>query len=172
MRKTVALVALAAVVGGCSMFKRTFGTNAYHYGEPGTTAIYGTWVLRSPDSTSFVGANEVQLTLEPGTFRVAAAYPGRSPLIVSGTAHVTDTGVLMLTPTSTVNEPIQGRSLNFVAGTPIALVASAAGNTLVFAPANREIDPTPSSVWHRLQAAEKAGLTTAQSDSARKPDRR
>ncbi len=168
MRKTVALVALAAFVGGCSMLKRTFGTSEYHYGDPGTTAIYGTWLLRSPDSTSFVGANEVQLMLEPGTFRVAATYPGRAPLVVQGTAQYTSTGVLVLTPSSSVTEPIQGRSLNFVAGSPISLVASAAGNTLVFAPANRTADPTPSSIWHRLDAARAAGLVTSSADTVKR----
>lgn len=158
MRKTVALIALAALASGCGMLKRTFGTKGYNYDEPGSTAIYGTWLLRSPDSTSFVGANEVLLTLEPGTFRVSASYPGRAPLVVDGSAHMTDTGVLMLTPSSSVADPQRGRALNFVAGSPISLVASAAGNTLVFAPANRTVDPTPSSIWNRLDAARAAGL--------------
>lgn len=173
MRRIAALVALTAVLGGCGMMHRVFGSPAgSSYEGPSTTAVWGTWVLRSPDSTSFVGAQQVRMDLQPGTFSLTADYPGRTPVVVNGSASLTGTGLLTLIPSNGLAGPIQGRSLNFVSGKPIALLASAAGNTLVFAPANREIDPTPSSVWHRLQAAERAGLTTAQSDSARKPDRR
>lgn len=168
MRRIAALAMLTVALGGCSMMHRMFGTkDAPAYAGPNSTAVWGTWVLRSPDSTSFVGAQQVQLDLQPGSFSLTADYPGRSPVVVSGTASLTGTGLMTLVPSSGLENPIAGRSLNFISGQPIALLASAAGNTLVFAPANRDADPTPSSIWHRLAAAEKAGLATAQHDSTR-----
>ena len=169
MRKLAGLTMLTVMLAGCGMMHRVFGTSssARDY-SPGSTAVWGTWVLRSPDSTSFVGADQVRMELQPGSFALTASYPGRAPLVVNGTANMSESGLLTLTPASSLSNPMQGRALNFTAGKPIALLASAAGNTLVFAPARRDVDPTPSSVWHRLEAAEKAGFTTAQKDSAKR----
>ena len=168
MRKLAGLTMLTVMLAGCGMMHRVFGSgSSSHDYAPGSTAPWGTWVLRSPDSTSFVGANQVRMELQPGSFALTADYPGRNPIVVNGTANMTEGGLLTLVPSSSLADPMQGRSLNFAAGKPIALLASAAGNTLVFAPANRSVDPTPSSVWHRLDAAEKAGYTTADRDSVK-----
>lgn len=168
MRKLAGLTMLTIMLAGCGMMHRVFGNgSASHDYAPGSTAVWGTWVLRSPDSTSFVGADQVRMELQPGSFALTASYPGRAPIVVNGTANMTEGGLLTLVPASSLADPLAGRSLNFAAGKPIALLASAAGNTLVFAPANRDVDPTPSSVWHRLEAAEKAGFTTAQQDSVK-----
>ena len=169
MRKSAALIALAMLAGGCSLFKG-IRTDAPAYREPNSTAPWGTWVLRTPDSTAFVGADNVQLALSPGTFTLVATYPTSPAIRVSGTADLSDRGVLTLTPqTSLMNAPT-GRSLRFAAGQPISLLASASGNTLVFSPEHRNLDPTPSSVWHKFDAAKEAGLvkktTTAIPDSA------
>jgi hypothetical protein len=172
MRRIAALLVLAALLGGCGFLKRTFGIRSSSaYREPGTTAVWGNWVLRTPDSTAFVGAENVQLALNPGTFTLTAVYPART-MSISGTASLSDRGVLTLVPSTTpTGTTATGRSLNFMQGQPIALLASAAGNTLVFSPEHRETDPTPSSVWHKMDAAKEAGLLkrTASTDSTRSP---
>lgn len=167
MRRISALLALAILAGGCGTMKRMFGSGSSPaHNEPNSTAVWGTWVLRTPDSTSFVGANTVELALNPGAFRLTAVYPDRQ-MSVSGTASMSERGVLTLVPSGSVAPAAAGRSLNFMSGQPISLLASAAGNTLVFSPEHRETDPTPSSVWHRIDAARAAGMLrgTASRDS-------
>lgn len=160
MRKTVALLTLTMLLSGCSFLKRTFSGPGYK--QPTTTAVVGDWLLRTPDSTSFVGADQVRLALEPGTFVITANYPAAEPVVIRGTVNIADDGVVTFMPGSGVSDPSSDRhAFRFVAGTPIELRASASGNTLVFAPANQLLDPTPSSVWHRYEAAQAAGLVTA-----------
>jgi len=174
MKRIAALLALSTLMGGCGFIHRTFGirTEAPAYREPTSTAVWGTWVLRTPDSTAFRGADNVQLALDPGSFSLVAYYPNAPTVRISGTANMTDHGVLTLIPQSSVstNTPMGG-SLRFSAGQPIALLASASGNTLVFSPEHRNLDPTPSSVWHKFDAAKEAGLvgkaTNAIRDSSR-----
>src|SRR5689334_20369061 len=76
MKRIAALLALATLMGGCGFIHRTFGirTEAPAYREPTSTAVWGTWVLRTPDSTAFAGANNVQLALSPGSFSLVAEY--------------------------------------------------------------------------------------------------
>jgi len=169
MRKTATMIGLALLAGGCSWFRTG---PAPGYREPNTTAVWGTWVLRTPDSTAFVGADNVQMALSPGSFQLVAEYPSSPTVRISGVASITDRGVLTLTPESSLsaNAPT-GRSLRFNAGQPISLLASASGNTLVFSPEHRNLDPTPSSVWHKFDAAKEAGMVrktaTALRDSSR-----
>ena len=169
MRRISALLALAVLVGGCGTIKRTFGVHdSPAYREPTSTAVWGTWVLRTPDSTSFIGADNVVLALNPGSFTLTANYPNRQPMSISGTATMSERGVLTLVPNQSVTAAsAAGRSLAFTSGQPISLLASASGNTLVFSPEHRETDPTPSSVWHRIDAARAAGMLrgTAMKDS-------
>jgi hypothetical protein len=160
MKRIAALLALGTLVGGCGFMKRTFGrAEGPAYREPNSTAVWGTWVLRTPDSTAFVGASNVQLVLNPGTFTLVATYPNAPTVNISGVADLSDRGVLTLTPQSSVssNAPM-GRALRFSAGQPVSLLASASGNTLVFSPEHRNLDPTPSSVWNKFDAAKEAGL--------------
>ena len=169
MRKTTTIIGLALLAGGCSWFKTG---PAPGYREPNTTAVWGTWVLRTPDSTAFVGADNVQLALSPGTFQLVAEYPSSPTVRISGVADLSDRGVLTLTPETSVSASAPtGRALRFSAGQPISLLASASGNTLVFSPEHRNLDPTPSSVWHKFNAAKEAGMVrktaTAVRDSSR-----
>jgi hypothetical protein len=124
-------------------------------GDSGTTTVYGHWVLASPiDSTGFAGATQVDLVLAPGSFNLAAAYPSRSPLAVTGRAELADGGLLTLVPASGSSD---GAAIGFPAGQPFTRMASASGATLVLAPPNSRV-PLPSSVWYRLDAARVAGL--------------
>ena len=166
MKRITALAAVAALIGGCKSLGGTPG-----YREPGTTAVWGTWVLRTPDSTAFVGAQNVELSLSPGTFALTAIYPNSAPVHITGSATMTGNGVLTLVPqTGTSTAATTGRSLQLTAGAPVSVLASASGNTLVFSPEHREVDPTPSSVWHRVEAARAAGIMKGStSDSTRAP---
>ena len=169
MRKIGTMIGLALLAGGCSWFK-TGPAPAYR--EPNTTAVWGTWVLRTPDSTAFAGADNVQLQLSPGTFQLVAEYPSAPTVRISGGVDVSDRGVVTLTPQSSVsaNAPA-GRALRFVAGQPISLLASASGNTLVFSPEHRNLDPTPSSVWHKFDAAKEAGMVRKTAKALRESSR-
>jgi len=156
MRRIGTMIGLALLAGGCGWFK-TGPAPAYR--EPNTTAVWGTWVLRTPDSTAFAGADNVQLQLSPGAFQLVAEYPSSPTVRISGAVDVSDRGVVTLTPYSSVSASVPtGRALRFNAGQPISLLASASGNTLVFSPEHRNIDPTPSSVWHKFDAAKEAGM--------------
>lgn len=161
MRRAIALLGAAALLAGCSSFKRTFGIsespNPHH--EPSTTSIYGDWVLASPvDSTAFAGASLVELQLQPSDFTLTATYPGQAPVVVRGTVSKADDGTVTLVPTTSLGAA--GRYLALSAGKPISLYASAAGGTLVFAPPTRDL-PMPSSVWNQRAAAQAAGKIPA-----------
>jgi len=141
---------LAMLLGGCSIFHPGSSESDF---APKSTSVYGDWVLAtSPDSTAFSGANAVEMKLDPGTFSITASYPSQAPVTISGSSSLTENGMLTLVPTSGSGVP------GFQAGQPVVLMASAAGNALVFIPPRRG-DPTPSSVWHKRPAAVAAGFS-------------
>lgn len=77
MRKLLILLSLASVAG-CGTIRKTFGIkdSSPAHRSPGSTSIWGDWVLRTPvDSTAFVGAQTVQLSLNPTSFTITANYP-------------------------------------------------------------------------------------------------
>ena len=159
MRRTSAALLGLMLLAGCGFFKKNLGLKSGEpgYQEPGTTSIYGDWVLgTAPDSTAFAGASTVELALQPGTFVITASYPGQSPIVLRGTAVLAqEGGVLTLTPSSGTAAGSRG-ALVMAAGQPLTLIASAAGNTLVFQPpSERAIEP--SSVWHKKAKAQQAG---------------
>ena len=148
------LVGLTLALGltSCQTLQHAFG-----FGGTGsrTTSVYGHWVLATPvDSTAFAGASQVDLTLEPGSFTLAATYPTRAPLTVTGRADLAGTGTLTLVPASGAED---ATTIGFAPGRPYTRVASASGSTLVLA-APTSVVPLPSSVWYRLEAARLAGL--------------
>lgn len=176
MRKMVALAAVAALLGGCGVFRHPFsGLDSPGYTEPKSTTVWGDWVLASsPDSTSFVGANQVELALNNGAFTLTANYPGAAPVVVTGAASLAQGGILTLTPSTGVSDSHgAGLAINFVPGRPISFLASASGNTMVFAPNDPQAGPRPTSIWNRRAAAEAAGLVAPERamsrDSSRKP---
>ena len=158
MRRTLGALAGLMLLGGCGFFHKTLGLKSTtpEYSTPSTTSIYGDWVLASaPDSTAFAGAREVRLALQPGTFTITADYPTQTPLVLQGSASLASDGTLTLVPNAGTVAGSRG-SLVMVAGQPLSLLASAAGNTLVFKPpTDRAIEP--SSVWHKYDKAKQAG---------------
>ena len=158
MRRTLGALAGLMLLGGCGFFQKTLGLKSGEptYSPPSTTSIYGDWVLASaPDSTAFAGARMVQLTLQPGTFTITAEYPTQPIMVLSGSAQLADGGQLTLTPSAGTAAGSRG-ALVMAAGQPLTLLASAAGNTLVFKPpTDRAIEP--SSVWHKKEKAKQAG---------------
>ena len=152
-RVVVSLTLVLGVVASCRTIQRAVGL----CGSSGSrsTSVYGHWVLASPiDSTSFAGASQVDLTLAPGSFTLAAVYRDRAPLNISGRADLTSGGTLSLVPTGGVAE---ASAIGFPAGQPFTRIASASGSTLVLAAPTSSV-PLPSSVWYRLEAARVAGL--------------
>lgn len=157
MRFATLALAVVAVTSACGGFKR--GGQPPAHREPTTTSIYGEWVLVSPiDSTAFVGASKVEMSLETTSFRIHAFYPDRSaPVVIVGTVSRSNEGLLTLTPTSGETGATKG-ALLMAPGHPISLVASAAGGSLVFN-SPEDDTPTPTSVWNRKEQAEAAGRT-------------
>ena len=159
MRIITLALAVVAATSACGGFKR--GGQPPAHREPTSTSIYGEWVLVSPiDSTAFVGASKVEMSLEPVSFRIHAFYPDRSaPVVITGSVTRTKEGLLTLTPSSGDVGQVTGRhALMFTPGTPINLVASSAGGSLVFN-SPEDDTPTPTSIWNRRAQAEAAGLT-------------
>ena len=154
MTRFVILMAMSASVVAC----RGIGVrDPEPYRSGNTTSIVGTWVLDTPtDSTAFMGARHVQLTLDSTSFVITAQYPTNGPVVIRGSAARTQGGELVLTPTSSTASTDRSRALVFQAGQPIAFLASASGGTLIFSPPMRGY-AIPSSVWHRREAAEAAG---------------
>ena len=161
MRRTTAALAGLMLLAGCGFFRKNLGlkTGEPSYQEPATTSIYGDWVLSTaPDSTAFAGASSVELSLQPGSFTITALYPTQQPVVLRGTAVLADGGSLTLTPESGTAAGSRG-ALAMNAGQPLTLLASAAGNTLVFKPpTDRSIEP--SSVWYKKAKAQQAGGAT------------
>ena len=159
MRQIMVLALVAWTATGCGFFRKTFGISdsSPAHQEPRTTSIWGDWVLAgSADSTAFSGAQRVELSLQPGTFELQAFYPNGA-FTVRGTAAVTADGLLTLTPSAQTGE-LAGtwRALAMRPGRPVAVLASAAGGSLVFSPDEDSL--RPSSIWHRQDAAARAGI--------------
>jgi hypothetical protein len=166
MRKTALLRSLLVVgaLAGCNSLNNGFrlGEDPPAHKEPETTSVYGDWVLATPaDSTAFAGASLVELRLDRSAFVVTATYPGATPAVVRGSVTAASGGALTLTPaTSTRGGPTRS-ALVLVAGQPVTVLASAAGNTMVFSPPAGVTAADPSSVWHRKDAARAAGTVPA-----------
>ena len=153
------------VLAGCGTMRKTFGLNdsTPAHVEPRSTSIFGNWILDThPDSTAFAGARLVELSLEPGTFAIEAYYPTQGTLRVRGTTTVSAEGIMTMTPTEVSSGLGSRGSLVMEKGRPYSLIASAAGNTLVFAPPT-SVEAAPSSVWHKKSAATAAGRITKDS---------
>jgi hypothetical protein len=130
--------------------------------EPETTSVYGDWVLATPaDSTAFAGASLVELRLDRSTFLITASYPGAAPAIVRGSVTASSGGTLTLTPTTSTRGGPARSGLVLVANQPVTVLASAAGNTMVFSSPTGVTAADPSSVWHRKDAARAAGALPA-----------
>ena len=164
MRQTLALILLTITLAGCGFFRKSLGVqdDAPAHREPNTTSIFGTWVLREPDSTAFAGARRVELDLNQTNFTITATYPNGSPIVVRGRAAVDETGLLTLIPEQGADPSFsRWRGIQLQPGQPLSLIASAAGSTLVFARpigANESFAVDPTSVWHKKIAAEAAGI--------------
>lgn len=157
------LLLAAPLLGACSSFNNAFKIQDEPpaHREPSTTSIYGDWVLATPpDSTAFAGASLVELNLAPSAFTITAAYPHAATTIVRGTLGTTDGALLTLTPAASTQSGGRG-ALVLTAGQPVSVLASAAGNTMVFSPPGGVTASEPSSVWHRKEAAKAAGTLPA-----------
>jgi hypothetical protein len=158
MRKMLIMLAFASGLAGCGLFRKTVNIedSSPAHVSPTSTSIYGDWVLKSPDSTAFVGATAVEMKLEPTRFTIIAAYPGRAPVTVRGSlTHDADGNLVTLEPQSGL-DGINPGSFAWNTGERVTIVASAADNTLVFAPP-RDMTARPSSVWFRKSVAARAG---------------
>ena len=163
MRRTVSLLVALAALTACSSFQRKIGLkdDAPAHVSPKTTSIYGTWVLETPDSTAFAGASNVVLELNASDFIIRADYPTQGQVVVRGTARLApESGLLTFTPTEVDSRVGQRGSMAMAKGQPYTLLATAAGNTLIFASPNAAA-AVPSSVWHAEDAAQAAGKTPA-----------
>jgi hypothetical protein len=156
MRRTVLALALLASLPACSLFRKgrlTDSSPAHTAAQ--TSSPFGQWVLSTnPNQTAFAGARRVELDLTPSSFRMVAFYPAGDQVVISGPASITPSGLLTLMPQSTTTMASGGRP-PLLAGQMIQVLASAADNTMVFAPPEG-MAPTPSSVWHRLAKAREA----------------
>ena len=151
------------LLGACNFFNHAFKIEDEPpaHREPTTTSIYGDWVLATPsDSTAFAGASLVELNLAHSTFTITATYPHSATSVVRGTVGTTDDALLTLTPTTGTQGGGRG-ALVLAAGQPVTVLASAAGNTMVFSPPGGVTAAEPSSVWHRKEAAKAAGTLPA-----------
>lgn len=154
---------IAPLIGGCGLFNHgKLVEDPPAHREPNTTSIYGDWVLATPsDSTAFAGASLVELNIAPASFAITATYPhAAAPTVVRGTLTTTDGALLTLTPNTGTVGGHRG-ALVLVAGQPVSVLASAAGNTMVFSAPGGVTASDPSSVWHRKEAAKAAGALPA-----------
>lgn len=162
MRKAILVIALAGGLAGCGFFRKTLGVgdSSPAHTPPTTTSIWGDWILATAaDSTAFVGASRVEMRLEPTEFSITANYPTRPTVTVRGAVTVAeDVGLVTLQPQSGLDAVGSG-GFAWRPGERVTVVASAAGNTLVFAPPRDNV-ARPSSVWYRKDAAQKAGTIT------------
>lgn len=161
MRRTFALLTLLAMVATCSRRTTVLSDSSPAHLDPNSTSVFGDWVLSTnPDSTAFVGARQVALTLSPSAFTIRAFYGSSgAPMVISGTTNVVSgTGMLTLTPQTVVQGASMNSRVGLVPGQPITVVASAAGGAMLFASPNDGPVAIPSSVWHRMEAARAAGL--------------
>jgi hypothetical protein len=169
MRRTVLALTLLAWIPACSLFRKAKLTDSSPAHTPAqTSSPFGHWVLFSnPEQTAFAGARRVELTLTPSDFRMVAVYPAGDQVVITGPATITPSGLLTLMPQNTTRMA-SGVQPPILAGQTIEVLASAADNTMVFAPPHG-MAPTPSSVWHRIEKAREAGQVpvsrTAATDS-------
>jgi len=166
MRRTVLALALLATLPACSLFRKaklTDSTPAHTSAQ--NSSPFGEWVLSTdPNQTAFAGARRVELSLTPSNFRMVAIYPAGDQVVITGPASITPSGLLTLVPQSTTAMASGGRP-PILAGETIQVLASAADNTMVFA-SPEGMNPTPSSVWHRVAKAREAGEVPAPSRTA------
>jgi hypothetical protein len=171
MRSAVCLLCTLVMLAGCSRQVK-LSESEMEVGPARSASILGSWVLAHPDETQFVGAQEVELRLEPGTFTLVARYPGAPLLVIDGTASFDPNGgMLTLTPRSSTRQTTAGIAELLPIGKSLTLLANAADNTMVFAQPGDALR-TPSSVWHRTAAARRANAGSArlsQRDSVPQP---
>ena len=157
MRRTVLALALLATLPACSLFRKAKLTDSTPAHTPAqNSSPFGEWVLSTdPNQTAFAGARRVELSLTPSNFRMVAIYPAGDQVVITGPASITPSGMLTLVPQSTTAMASGGRP-PILAGQTIQVLASAADNTMVFA-SPEGMNPTPTSVWHRVAKAREAG---------------
>ena len=161
MRKAILVVALAGGLAGCGFFRKTLGVgdSSPAHTPPKTTSIWGDWILATaPDSTAFVGASKVEMHLDEREFAITANYPTRPTITIRGSVTVAEDGGLVTLLPQTGLEQMGTGGFAWRQGERVNVVASAAGNTLVFAPPTDNA-ARPSSVWFRKDAVQKAGGT-------------
>ena len=159
MRKAILVIALAGGLAGCGFFRKSLGVgdSAPAHTPPKTTSIWGDWILATPsDSTAFIGASAVEMRLDPSEFTITVNYPTRPTATVRGSVTVAEDGNLVTLQPQTGLDQVGGGNFVWRQGERVTVVASAAGNTLLFAPPRDNL-ARPSSVWHRKEAAQKAG---------------
>ena len=166
MRRTVLALALLAALPACSFFRKAKLTDSTPAHTPAeSSSPFGEWVLfTDPNQTAFAGARRVELNLTPTSFRMVAQYPAGDQVVITGPASITPSGLLTLMPQTTTTMASGGRP-PLLAGQTIQVLASAADNTMVFAP-QYGTAPTPSSVWHRVDKAREAGQIPAAARTA------
>jgi hypothetical protein len=160
MRRAITLLAVLALVSACHRRSALLLDSSPAHLDPNDTSLYGDWVMSTdPDSTAFVGARLVELSLSSSTFTLRAHYGvGGAPMVVTGTTSIAPgTSLVTLTPQSVTQGASMGRQSGLAPGQPVTVLASAAGGTMLFAPPTGSL-AIPSSVWHRTEAARAAGL--------------
>ena len=157
MRRTVLALALLATLPACSLFRKAKLTDSTPAHTPAQSSTpFGEWVLfTDPNQTAFAGARRVELSLTPSDFKMVAIYPAGDRVVITGPATITPSGLLTLLPQNATAMASGGRP-PILAGQTIQVLASAADNTMVFA-SPEGMNPTPSSVWHRVDKAREAG---------------
>jgi hypothetical protein len=156
MRTALGVLCTMLLLASCTPRQTTLSEGDVVIAPARSASILGSWMLANPAETQFVGARSVELRLESGTFSLKAEYPGAPLLVVDGTASFDPNGgLLTLTPRSSTRETGGGTPLLPI-GRPIAVLATAADNTMVFAQPGDALG-TPSSVWHRSAAARRTG---------------
>ena len=148
---------LAILLGACSAFQRqaVLTDDEPAHRPPSSTSLFGDWILANIDSTAFVGARRVELDLQEATFRITADYPGEPQMVVLGTVMIEPGGALLTLTPQTNTSTAKGV---FKPGQPIVVLATAADNSMVFAPPPPHGPVVqPSSVWYRKEAMERAG---------------
>ena len=157
MRFAIGTLCTLLLLAGCSPRQATLSESEIVVAPARSASILGSWMLSNPDSTQFVGARSVELRLEPGTFTLVAEYPGSPLMVVDGEASFDPSGgLLTLTPRSSTRQADGRTNTMLPIGRPIALLATAADNTMVFAQPGDALR-TPSSVWHRTAVARRTG---------------
>ncbi len=165
MRAFPALLSLTLVVAACQPARERVVLRDLPSPteRPKTVSVLGDWVLAtSPDSTVFVGADAVELHIAMSDFTIRASYPGRGDVLITGDARTDGSaGPIQLVPRRIDAAAGNAPTVALAPGQPITLIASAAGQTLVFGELDPNAAPVPSSVWHRVEAARAAGTYEA-----------